>query len=275
MSHKEFPHEDRRFFINASEFPLSAAWIGTSYCSEKYRIIRKKSVSTVAMYIADGAGYIEKNGETHLVTEDMICLFYGGEPHHYYASPQNPWTIIWMNLSGDLANMLAEQYGIADEFIFDGKGLKYIFDRIAALVYNDEITNFDCQKTIATLYIELLMELRNRVQKKRHHPEAVQLKNFIDANTHRLVGNAELSRLIFHSSDYCIRLFKKEYGKTPYDYQLNQKMNIACQMLRQTDMTVFEIATSLGYNDAHYFSGLFKSKCGLSPNAYRKKYKQA
>ena len=245
----------------------------TSYCSEKYCIRRKKSPIAVVGYVVDGEGYIVKGGIAHLVTRDMIYFCYADEPHHYYASPNHPWIIIWMNLSGDLANELAKRYEIFDSFLFDGTGLKYLFDKTAALVHEKERTNFDCQKTIAMLYVELLMELRNRVQQKRHHPEAVRLKNFIDANTHRLVGNAELSSLIFHSSDYCIRLFKKEYGKTPYDYQLNQKMNIACQMLRQTESTVFEIATSLGYNDAHYFSGLFKSKCGLSPNAYRKKYK--
>ena len=273
MGCRDFPHEDRRFLVNTAKHPLGASLIGKSYCSEKYRIIRKMSSMTVAMYIVDGEGYIVKNGETHLVSEDTVCMYYANEPHHYYASPQNPWTIIWMNLSGELTGTLAEKYGITDEFIFDGKGLKPLFDKLAALVYNDAITNFDCQKIISALYIELLMELRNRVHEKKHPPEAVQLKNFLDTNTHRLVGNEELSNLIFHSSDYCIKLFKKEYGTTPYDYQLQQKMAIACQMLRQTDMPVLEIASSLGYTDAHYFSGLFKNKCGLSPNAYRKKYK--
>lgn len=273
MNSRNSTQEDRRYFINASEFPLGASWIGKSYCSNKYRMVRKRSTATAINYIVDGEGYVVKNGKSHLVTADTVCIFYANEAHHYYASPQNPWTIIWMLLPGELTNTLAKAYGISDEFAFDGKGVKYIFDKIATLVYNDEITNFDCQKTIASSYIKLLMELKNQVHEKNHHPNAVKIKKFLDENTHRLVGNEELANLVFHSSDYCIKLFKKEYGATPYDYQLKQKMDIACKMLQQTDTAVFEIASSLGYNDAQYFSGLFKSKCGIAPGAYRKKYK--
>ena len=96
------------------------------------------------------------------------------------------------------------------------------------------------------------------------------MKMLLDGNVHRLVSNAELAAQIFRSADYCVKLFKKEFGTTPYDYQLTQKMSLAKQMLRQTAIPIAELASALGYSDAHYFSGLFKQKCGMSPRAYRK-----
>ena len=39
--------------------------------------------------------------------------------------------------------------------------------------------------------------------------------------------------------------------------------------LTLSDIPITELATVLGYADAHYFSGLFKQKCGMSPRTYR------
>ncbi len=47
-------------------------------------------------------------------------------------------------------------------------------------------------------------------------------------------------------------------------------MSIAERLLRDTVLPVKEVATQLGYEDAHYFSGLFKKEKGVSPAAFRK-----
>lgn len=40
-------------------------------------------------------------------------------------------------------------------------------------------------------------------------------------------------------------------------------------MLDSTDMSVQDIAMTVGFSDANYFSSVFKSITGLSPRAYR------
>jgi two-component system response regulator YesN len=44
-------------------------------------------------------------------------------------------------------------------------------------------------------------------------------------------------------------------------------------MLKNTKMSVKEIASALGYDDQHYFSYMFKKRCGTSPTQYRKQFK--
>ena len=260
--------EDRRFFHTDDPSPLFASMIGVSYCDGSYHIRRTRSPLTVVEYILDGEGYVTVNGADHPVTKDSIYILKSGIPHNYYSSAEHPWTKIFMNLEGPLPLLLLEEYGFSDEWLFDGAGLKPIFERVAALVAS-EASNEDCQRIVSGLFSEMLMQLHLSRIRTVHAPEAVRMKDFLDANTHRLVGNAELAAQIYRSPDYCVKLFKKEYGTTPYDYQLGQKMQLACRMLRHTNMSVAAVSAALGYSDAHYFSGLFKRKQGVSPKAYR------
>ena len=59
-----------------------------------------------------------------------------------------------------------------------------------------------------------------------------------------------------------------------HEYQLREKMNIACHLLSGTHLAVSEVAVAIGYHDARYFSGLFRRRCGLSPRAFRNSQKQ-
>lgn len=46
-------------------------------------------------------------------------------------------------------------------------------------------------------------------------------------------------------------------------------MHKAKQLIRTTNMSISEIAFSVGYNDSNYFSYAFKKHIEMSPKAYR------
>jgi AraC-like DNA-binding protein len=64
-------------------------------------------------------------------------------------------------------------------------------------------------------------------------------------------------------------LFKLGTGSTPNDLHIRARMSRACVLLRETDLSVKEVANQLGYDDQFYFSRLFKLVKGLPPRAYR------
>jgi AraC-like DNA-binding protein len=97
------------------------------------------------------------------------------------------------------------------------------------------------------------------------------LIEYITMNPRRIVSNQELADVIFRSKDYVIKRFFANFGVTPYDYQIQQKMFSARNMLANMNLSVKEIANALGYDDQHYFSYMFKKRCGMSPTQYRKK----
>ena len=95
------------------------------------------------------------------------------------------------------------------------------------------------------------------------------MRNYIDANISRQITVDELASLIFKSRSQAIRIFKKEYGKTPYDYLLESRIKQSKILLKNTNLLIKEIAFKVGFADEHYFSDLFKRKCGTTAMQYR------
>ena len=75
------------------------------------------------------------------------------------------------------------------------------------------------------------------------------------------------------SQRYLSDTLKKETGKTSTEHLQLYLINEAKNMLLQPNLTVADVAYELGFEYPQYFSRLFKKKEGLSPTAYREKYR--
>lgn len=88
--------------------------------------------------------------------------------------------------------------------------------------------------------------------------------------------DAFIRELPFHY-DYLRKLFKKEVGVSPLEYMTSLRMKSAETLLTAmwtNDYTISEIAQMCGFEDALYFSRVFKKYYGCSPTNYVKKGSQ-
>ena len=69
--------------------------------------------------------------------------------------------------------------------------------------------------------------------------------------------------------------FAKEMGMTPFQYRSAQRLSAARKMLLETEMSLKEIAASIGFFDEFAFSNRFKQTSGLSPRAFRQQARSA
>ena len=66
------------------------------------------------------------------------------------------------------------------------------------------------------------------------------------------------------------RLFKETTGKNFKEYVVDKRMEYAAELLKSTSHKVTEISNMAGFENAEYFSSLFKTKYGMTPTQYRK-----
>lgn len=78
-----------------------------------------------------------------------------------------------------------------------------------------------------------------------------------------LCGNVHLSPYYFS------KLFKEQTGENFIDYLTRTRLNHAAEALRNTDRSIKEISAETGYQDANYFSRLFKRWYQCTPSEYR------
>jgi len=264
-----------RVFTREKNSPFQIEMAGKSWCDGSYTITRKQSNVWVIEYIQAGKGTVEVTD-----TEKRVCypekgdvyLLPPGKRHHYYSDAQEPWEKIFVNFKGPVADRLAECYGIEEMLHFSGvEYLESSFCEIFTNVEDKELEEEEVVRRIELMLHDIFRSLgRKNAVKRAESEEISQVMRYLDANVGRLVSIGEMAELIYRSPDYLIKHFRAETGMTPYRYLMKRKMQVAEKLLRDTALPVGEVAAQLGYDDAHYFSGLFKKERGVSPLKYRR-----
>lgn len=91
----------------------------------------------------------------------------------------------------------------------------------------------------------------------------------IQEHLHDLGGVSELVERSGYTRSHFSRLFRQQTGLSPQDYIINARIALAKELLRETSMSVSQVATRTGYGDIFRFSRQFKKRTGLTPSDYR------
>ena len=257
--------------VQDEELPINVLMTGISVCDRYHRFVRNNPHITIIEYVFKGEGTLLIDNKKYEVKTDDIKILPAKISHEYYANPDNPWSKYFMNLSGSLAQSLLVNFSLNNQYVFHAPSLKPLFKKIIKISYA-ELPELEKQSKLSSLYYEILHKLYFLNKEVHKSNEAIMLKHFLDENSNRIVSNAELANHIYRSPDFCLKLFKKEFGTTPYDYQINNKIFIASSLLQHSKMPASEIAEVVGYQNPHYFTSMFKSKMGVTPTEYRKKF---
>ncbi len=81
----------------------------------------------------------------------------------------------------------------------------------------------------------------------------------------------QLSKQFFISKPHLTRIFKKETGFTIMQYVNKLKIETAINLLLNSNLSVTNIGEACGFDSSSYFSKVFKTRVGCSPENYRKK----
>ncbi|MBO9997760.1 MAG: helix-turn-helix domain-containing protein [Cyanobacteria bacterium SID2] len=99
--------------------------------------------------------------------------------------------------------------------------------------------------------------------------QLMQVLDYIDAHLDRDIKLASLAKLLDMSQFHFSHLFKQSIGISPYQYLLQQRVERAKQLLKQTDRLIVDIALECGFNSHSHLSQQFRKLTGMTPKAYR------
>lgn len=97
-----------------------------------------------------------------------------------------------------------------------------------------------------------------------------RVKEYIRLNRTQSITTEDVCKSFSCSRSYFSRSFNKSENMTFREYLTDLRLSDAKFLLKNTDMSITEIAFSVGFSDADYFSTVFKNKEGMPPSAYRK-----
>jgi two-component system response regulator YesN len=90
-------------------------------------------------------------------------------------------------------------------------------------------------------------------------------EHFTDSN----MSLISISEHVELSSVYFCQLFHNESGIRLSEYVNSVRINRAKELLKNSNLKIYEIAYNVGYNNPKYFNYIFKKQTGVTPNDYR------
>jgi AraC family transcriptional regulator len=98
-------------------------------------------------------------------------------------------------------------------------------------------------------------------------------RDYADASADREVTLDEMARVAALSPTHLLRTFKALFGETPHQYVMRRRLERAMRLLRESDAPIGEIPGAVGWESVGSFGALFQQRVGMSPGAYRRRFR--
>lgn len=99
----------------------------------------------------------------------------------------------------------------------------------------------------------------------------VQAKDYIQAHLTKKLSLQAIADAVCSSKYHFCRNFKQATGIAPWQYVIEQRVELAKSLLKDSRLSIVQISDRLGYKSSSQFTNFFRQQVGVTPSAYRKK----
>ena len=266
----KYPERESLYVIaGAKAAPFESAVVGITYPFPDYSISRTESNRiTVLEYVLEGEGEITVGSKRFRVKAGQMYLLRANEAHHYRASAQAPWKKLWINYTAAYISPYLDALGMQSFSVDCPKAKRYFEDAFRAA--SESQPREELCRTVTDAVHGAIFEAHLALFHGGTISDSRRIREALDGALYTSITLDELSERLCISKSNIIRVFKKSYGVTPYEYLMEEKIKAAKLLLGDSRLSVAAIADRLAIRDAHYFSTLFSRRVGMSPSEYRK-----
>ncbi len=234
-------------------------------------------------YILSGTAEIICGTEVFLATQGDIVIINSCEPHGVHPYGDTPLSYHLLMIPTDLSFLQTEPDTVMPRFehlIQGDTELAEIIERLFTEVTEQPVAYRLCAcGALALLFAGL--HRRHAVSKTALPPEHQRMVerlqpalNYILRHYPEEIAIDMLAEQCTMSVYHFCRIFKFVTGSTAIAYINQLRVNKAASLLKSSEMTIAEIAATVGMTDECYFSRCFKKWIGISPSVYRKEHRK-
>ncbi len=123
---------------------------------------------------------------------------------------------------------------------------------------------------VAEEALRITFEERDNAEGLKYGGIIRQAKKYINKNFDNPgLSLNSVAKVVSLSPNHFSTIFSQKTGQTVIEYLTAARIDRAKNLLKETNLKLYEIAQQVGYNEPHYFSFIFKKHTGLSPSEYR------
>lgn len=271
----------RKIINQAASHPLCQDLypLGFGYYKQanNHTMLRRTHDDFLLIYCLDGQGELDLDGQRSLIQSGDLLILPRGVSHAYQASGKTPWTIYWIHFSGHLSERFIDYLAIdASKYVLPlGIHSRLVGDLEHLLECGRSSYNLTAFIHAANLLRQVLTQIA-RLQPLARQQEASgsfnleHIHSLMQARVHEQLDLTTLAESASLSKYHFVKKYKELTGTTPINHFIHLKIERACHLLDTTNLPIGEVSFAVGYEDAYYFSRIFKKVMGISPREYRR-----
>lgn len=241
------------------------------------------------LYFKQGIVSIHCNTVVHTLSVGDVFAINGNELHYgTNISESSLYYILKIDLRSFFKDsreiipyiaQLAENRLLFQNEIHQDAALSVLFEQVIAEVIHQE-TGYELAVN-AGVYNIIAYMLRHYQQKllppSKHDGLTSNLEQlrpaltYLEQNYYNNIQLNTLANLANMSAQHFCRVFKKLTGKRPMEYIIALRINKAAVLLLENRFDINEVAVTVGFNDANYFSRVFKKYKMMTPSEFRQR----
>ncbi len=251
------------------------------HASFHYRERKNGADEHILIYVISGAGVVCIGGDEVSLQADQFVVIPSGMSHWYRADEESPWSIYWLHFVGKgdkgwiFNHMHSQVIDLPPSSTPKGEARLRLFDEMI-----QTLSMGFSEDTLAYVHLclpRLLATFRyyeqfHRIINPQEGDLIQRAINHMRQHLDRPLTLEDLAVELDISTSHFARLFKDRTRHSPIEYFIHQKIQYACQLLNGSSMRVHEVGRAVGYEDAYYFSRIFKKVMGVSPMQYKRQH---
>ena len=266
--------EDTTFLGNiaSTEERLSVNCAGKTWAGVEHTHFNPKGrLDYYLIYIVSGRMRAYNEGEWIELTEGDVIITPPKTPYKHHLFDDDDMHYLWVHFTGNGVESILNRYKL-DLFpcVHKTSSRNNIGNRFQKLfegfARNDEYRSYD----LSALLDRLLIEIARGISKNKTERISISKSiRYLNENYTSKIKIPDLAKMEKMCMTLYNKTFKEQMGMSPTAYIMKLRIDNACELLQNTDLSIKEIGVLCGYDDSNFFRKTFKKLKKIAPLEYR------
>ncbi len=271
-----FPLTSQHLDDTESTLSLRLLYLSSSRYENDWNCTLHSHSFSELFYITGGKGHFLVKGHKCPVEKNHLIIINPQIEHSEFSSEDQPLEYIVLGIEGlQFTPSTTQQEDIPVVHITQAdRHISYCIDalrdEVQSCLPGQEII---CQNLLNIILLLILRQKDIHVSITAFNnvsTECMTIKDYIDSHFKDPITLDLLAREAHQNKYYVAHTFKEAFGISPIKYLMERRVEESKYLLEETDYSIGQIASIMGFSSSSHYSQAFRRSTTLSPNEYRK-----
>ena len=268
---------NRHYLINSEDLQnLNAKLLSIAFSKDEgdWKSIMHTHHFTELLFVVSGEGRFSFNQEQSPLRRGDLVIIPPYTEHTERSSQNHPLEYYVLGIDG--ISFLSQKDRECAQVFCNFEHDPSIHELFRQMLYEIRTAQYGsqtiCQHLLEILILKIIRSqqlIPVSINSIRMTKECAQIKEYLDSNYAEHITLDTLTGLTHMNKYYMVHSFTKYAGLSPIQYLNQTRLKRAQHLLKNTNYSISDIASSTGFSSQSYFTQIFRKNFNLTPVQYR------